>query len=59
MGRPRSTAGGRPVPISARFSVEEAQDIDERRGSLSRSEWIRWLVARARREGVRMQEVRL
>ena len=55
MARPRSTAGGRPVVVAARLSVEEAADLDRRRGSLSRAEWLRWLLLRAKKEGVSLE----
>lgn len=57
MARPRGTAGGRPVVVCARFSTAEAEDMDRRRGSLTRTEWLRFLAAKARREGFEMPEV--
>jgi hypothetical protein len=53
MGRPRSTAGGRPVAVSTKLSVAEAADMDERRGPLSRAEYLRWLLLQARKRGER------
>lgn len=50
MARPRGSGLGRTVVIAARFSENEASDIDKIRGSLSRSEWLRWLVLKARKE---------
>lgn len=54
MGRPRSTAGGRPVPLTVRLSEAEARDMDARKGSLSRSDWIRYLMTDARKRDVRL-----
>ena len=53
MARPASTAGGRPVVAAVRLSVEEAQDLDARRGALSRTEFLRWLLVQARKSDTR------
>lgn len=57
MGRRASTAGGRPVVVASRFSQAEADDMDARRGALTRAEWLRWLQARARREDIRLPDL--
>lgn len=54
MGRPRSTAGGRPVAVSTKLSEAEAADMDERRGPLSRAEYLRWLLLQARKRDERL-----
>jgi hypothetical protein len=54
MGRPKSTAGGRPVVVPVRLSLAEAEDLDARRGSLTRSEFLRFVLLRTKKEGVAM-----
>lgn len=49
MGRRASVAGGRPVVVAVRLSEAEARALDGIRGSLSRSEWLRWLLLRAQK----------
>jgi hypothetical protein len=41
------------VVVHTRLSVAEAADMDERRGSLTRADWLRFLNARARKQDVR------
>lgn len=36
--------------VAVRLSQAEADDLDARRGLLSRSEWLRWMLVKARRE---------
>lgn len=50
MARAPSVAGVRVEVICSRFTAAEAADIDRLRGSLSRAEWVRWLVLKARKE---------
>ena len=50
-------AGGRNVVVASRFSEAEAADMDRRRGSLTRAEWLRYLAAYARKHDARMPEV--
>lgn len=50
--RTRSTPGGRPVVVAVRLSNSEAADLDARRGHLDRSAFLRWLLLRARKEGL-------
>lgn len=57
MGRPRSTAGGRPVVVPVRLSNAEAADLDSARGSLTRSEYLRFVLLRAKKAGWSMPEV--
>lgn len=57
MPRPRSAPGGRPVVVAVRLSTAEAADLDKRRGSLSRGEWLRYLLLLARKQGTQMPEV--
>lgn len=38
--------------MATKLSVAEAADLDARRGSLSRAEFLRWLLLRARKEGI-------
>ena len=52
MGRTRQTPGGRPVVVAVRLSNEEAADMDARRGEMDRSAFLRWLLLRARKEGL-------
>jgi len=52
MGRSRQTPGGRPVVVAVRLSNEEAADMDARRGEMDRSAFLRWLLLRARKEGL-------
>lgn len=56
MARPPSSAGGRPVVVAVRLTNQEAQDLDRRRGALTRGEWIRWLLTRARNSDVRLED---
>lgn len=49
MGKQQSVKGGRPHRLSTALSDEEAQFVDASRGSLSRSEYLRWLVVREKR----------
>jgi hypothetical protein len=44
MARPPSTGGGRPVVVSLRLSMEEAAHLDEERGPMSRTAYLRHLV---------------
>lgn len=37
-------AGGRPVVVAVRLSVEEAEVIDAERGRFTRSAWLRLLL---------------
>ena len=39
------------------MSDAEAADLDARRGSLSRTEWFRFVLLQARKAGTRMPEV--
>ena len=57
MARPRSAAGGRPHVVSVRFSDAEAAEMDRRKGSLTRGEWLRFLALKAAKDGVAMPEV--
>lgn len=43
--------------MASRFSQAEADDMDARRGALTRAEWLRWLQARARREDIRLPDL--
>lgn len=43
----------RPVVIAARFTEAEARDFDERRGALSRADFLRWLWVQARKNDTR------
>lgn len=38
--------------VGVRISTQEAADMDVRKGSLSRTEWLRYLMLRARKENV-------
>ncbi len=59
MGRPPKVAGGLRVVVSVRLSEAEAADLDARRGSLARAEFLRYLMIRARREDLRMSNPNL
>ena len=48
--RPQSVPGGRPHVVNVRLSEAEKQDMDQRRGPLTPSEWVRYLMVRAKRE---------
>ena len=43
--------------VASRFSQAEADDMDARRGSLTRAEWIRFLALKARKEDIRLPEL--
>jgi hypothetical protein len=47
----------RPVIVHTRLTEEEAADLDSRRGSLNRAEWLRFLNARARKQGLRFGDI--
>lgn len=49
MGSGPSVPGGRPTVVAVRLSREEEAALDAERGSLSRSEWLRWQIVQARR----------
>ena len=55
MGRRASSAGVRSVVVGVRLSAAEARDLDGRRGNLSRSEWLRWLLLRERKSDTKRQ----
>lgn len=42
-----------PIVVAVRLTVEEAEDLDQRRGSLSRTQWLRWLQLEARKRDTR------
>lgn len=42
----------RPVVVATRLNELEVLDLDRRRGPLTRADFLRWLLLRARREGV-------
>lgn len=46
MARPTSADGGRPIIVAVRLSKAEAADLDSRRGSLSRGQYLRALAKR-------------
>lgn len=54
MSRPRATAGGRPVVVTARLSASEAQALDSLRHGHSRSDTLRRLVLWARSEEMKV-----
>jgi hypothetical protein len=42
-------ANPRTVVVAVRLTPQEARLIDSRRGALTRSEWLRWLLTKAAR----------
>lgn len=52
MPRVPGAPGGRSIRLSTALSKEEAADLDVRRGPLCRSEFLRYLITRARTEDV-------
>lgn len=44
MSRNPGVQGGRPEVFTVRLSVEEAKMVDEARGNLSRSAWLRLML---------------
>lgn len=49
MARPESTPGGRRTVVATRLSADELVWLDQNRRSLSRAEYLRWLMVRERR----------
>lgn len=45
---PRRKAVRREVVVAVRLNEQEAALVDSRRGHLTRSEWLRWLLTRQR-----------
>jgi hypothetical protein len=56
MARPPSVAGGRPVPVATKLSHREVALLDDLRGSLSRAEYLRWLILKAESAGLKMPD---
>lgn len=52
MPRTPGAPGGRVHRVSTALSAAEVKDFDVRRGPLSRSEFLRYLVTRSRSEDV-------
>lgn len=53
MPRVPAVTGGRTERVSTALSPEEvARLIDEPRGPLGRAEWLRYVLERARRDGI-------
>lgn len=47
MGRPRGAAGHRTEVLGVRLTPKEAQRlVDSRRGSMSRSQYLRWVLVK-------------
>jgi hypothetical protein len=55
MPRAPGAPGGRTHRICTALSDAEVQDLDDRRGSLNRSEWLRYLIKKAERDNVRFE----
>lgn len=49
VGRPESRPGGRPVVVHTRLTLEEAAEMDALRASLSRAEYLRWLLLKEKK----------
>lgn len=45
--------GGRPVVVHTRLTAQEADEMDARRGALSRAAWLRYLMLVARKQDIR------
>lgn len=58
MPRTAGVPGGRTERLSTALSPAEMDEVDERRGSLNRAEFLRWLVKRAIADDVRFEWVR-
>lgn len=54
MGRRPSTTGGRPHAVCTKLSDAEVADLDDRRGMLTRAEFMRWLLVQAGKHDLRL-----
>lgn len=50
VGRRASALGVRGTPVAVRLSVVEVEFLDGARGSMTRSEFLRWLLLQARKQ---------